>query len=175
VTSPVLLTNQVVMVGYALPPALLRDLVTDHGHVVALNTSDRDDATFTASLEVVGRRVPVYVGVIGQLVRALERGAAGALCFEADLVPVLCRHVCAAHHAGDHGRRDECFALLLRVNDVLSRYQNPRSVKAAMEHLGLLAGGTLRRPYLPLDDAARDDIGRVVDDVVTGATALVDR
>jgi dihydrodipicolinate synthase/N-acetylneuraminate lyase len=175
VATPVLLTDQVVMVGYSLPATLLRDLVADHRHVVALNTSDRDDATFTADLDAVGGRVPVYVGVVGQLVRALERGAAGALCFEADLVPALCRDVCAAHRAGDHARRDESFALLLRMNDVLSTYQNPRSVKAAMQHLGLLTSGTLRRPYLPLDAAARDDIRRVVDEVVAGAAALVDR
>ncbi|MGH9018699.1 MAG: dihydrodipicolinate synthase family protein, partial [Acidimicrobiales bacterium] len=37
--TPVHLTNQVVMVGYPVPVALLADLVAAHGHVTALTTS----------------------------------------------------------------------------------------------------------------------------------------
>ena len=45
VRTPVVLTNQVVMVGYALPSELIAALVVDHPQVVAVNTSDRDPAT----------------------------------------------------------------------------------------------------------------------------------
>lgn len=172
VQTPVVLTNQVVMVGYALPTELLSTLLTDHRHVVAINTSDRDPATLTQVLRAVDGRVPVYVGVISQLVSALEAGAAGTLCFEADLVPSLCIGVCDAVAAGDRAGAAERFALLLRLNEVLSRYQNPRSVKAAMEHLGMISRGALRRPYLMLDADARGAIADVVDDVMSEARAL---
>ncbi len=80
VRTPVVLTNQVVMVGYALPTELIAALVVDHPQVVAVNTSDRDPATLAAVLSAVGDRVPVYVGVIGQLVsRARGRRAGHAL------------------------------------------------------------------------------------------------
>jgi 4-hydroxy-tetrahydrodipicolinate synthase len=175
VRTPVVLTNQVVMVGYPLPAELLARLTADHPQVVAVNTSDRDPETLASMLAAVGDRVPVYVGVIGQLVRALEAGARGTLCFEADLLPSLCIAVCDAFVAGDRDRLAESFALLLRLNKVLARYQNPRSVKAAMYHLGLLAGGRLRRPYLELGQDEQGAIAAVVDEVVTGSRALEGR
>jgi 4-hydroxy-tetrahydrodipicolinate synthase len=175
VRTPVVLTNQVVMVGYTLPPELLAMLTSDHPQVVAVNTSDRDPDTLAVVLAAVGDRVPVYVGVIGQLVRALEAGARGTLCFEADLLPSLCLAVCDAFAAGDRDRLAESFALLLRLNEVLARYQNPRSVKAAMHHVGLVSTGALRRPYLELAADEQDAIATVVDDVVSASRALEDR
>ena len=43
------------------------------------------------------------------------------------------------------------FTRLLRLNAVLSRFQNPRSLKAAMHCMGLPAG-ELRKPYLALEE-----------------------
>jgi dihydrodipicolinate synthase/N-acetylneuraminate lyase len=90
-------------------------------------------------------------------------------------VPSLVTAVCAAHREGDRDRVDESFALLLRLNEVLARHQNPRSVKAAMQHLGLLASGALRRPYLPLGPDARHEVADVVDEVTSAAAALAGR
>jgi 4-hydroxy-tetrahydrodipicolinate synthase len=172
VRTPVVLTNQVVMVGYALPAELVAALAADHAQVVAVNTSDRDPGALASVLDAVGDRVPVYVGVVGQLVHALEVGARGTLCFEADIAPSLCIAVCDAFVAGDQDRLAESFALLLRLNGVLARYQNPRSVKAAMHHLGLLGSGALRRPYLALGPDEQDAIAAVVDGVVSGSRAF---
>jgi 4-hydroxy-tetrahydrodipicolinate synthase len=175
VTTPVVLTNQVAMVGYALPATLLRGLVDDHDQVIAVNTSDRDPSTFLADLAALAGRAPLSVGVIGQLVDALDAGAHGTLCFEADCVPALCLEVCRAHRQGERDRRDAAFALVLQLNEVLGRHQNPRSVKAAMRHLGLLPTDALRRPYLPLDADACAEVNEVLDAVVAGAAALAAR
>ena len=56
------------------------------------------------------------------------------------------------------------FTRLLQLNAVLSRYQNPRSVKAAMQHLGMPAGA-LRRPYLALEPDEVAVIGKTLDDL----------
>jgi 4-hydroxy-tetrahydrodipicolinate synthase len=168
IRAPVILTNQVVMVGYALPLDLLEELVAAHDHVIAVNTSDTDPSTLVPTIDAAGR-APTYTGVIGQLVDALRAGGAGTLCFEADIVPALCNVVVAAHRDGDAERRDQAFALVLRLNEVLARHQNPRSVKAALHHLGRLDRPMLRRPYLPLDAEAVREIGVVVDEVVAGS------
>jgi 4-hydroxy-tetrahydrodipicolinate synthase len=168
VRSPVHLTNQVVMSGYALPLDLLEHVVTSYGNVQALNTSDPSSG---ASAEVVLRlapHVPVYVGVISQLVTTLALGGAGALCFEADVAPELCFEVVARFRSGDVEGLRVAFSRLLRLNAVLSRYQNPRSVKAAMRHVGI-PSGTLRRPYLELDPAEVAVITATLDELgITG-------
>jgi dihydrodipicolinate synthase/N-acetylneuraminate lyase len=49
------------------------------------------------------------------------------------------------------------FGHLLRLHAVLSKFQNPRSVKAALHLVGLPAGA-LRRPYLEL---APDEVAEI--------------
>ena len=164
VMTPVHLTNQVVMVGYRLPIELITDVLASYPQVTALNTSDPDLAAVARLIRAVGSRTGVYVGVIAQLVSALAAGGAGALCFEADVAPALCTEVINAYQAGDPPRLEAAFERLLILNDVLSRYQNPRSVKAAMTLLGLPAG-ELRRPYLALGPDEAAAIGRVLADL----------
>jgi 4-hydroxy-tetrahydrodipicolinate synthase len=161
---PIHLTNQVVMVGYSLPDGLVGDLLASYPGVAAVNTSDPDLRSVARLIECVGGRAPVYVGIVAQLVTALALGAAGALCFEADVAPLLCRQVVDDFATGNVAALRRSLTALLRLNDVLSRYQNPRSVKAAMRAMGLPAGN-LRRPYLDLrpdEDAA---IASVLDEL----------
>jgi 4-hydroxy-tetrahydrodipicolinate synthase len=162
VRGPVHLTNQVVMSGYALPTDLLEHLVASHEQVVALNTSDQSSGATAAVVQRLAPLVPVYVGVISQLPMVLALGGAGALCFEADVAPRLCLDVVRCYRAGDLRGFEAGFGALMRLNEVLSRYQNPRSVKAAMRHLGLPAGA-LRRPYLELDPEEVAAIAAVLD------------
>jgi len=161
VTTPIHLTNQVVMVGYPLPASLIADLVASHEQITAVNTTDPDLAAVAELIHAVGRQTAVHVGIVAQLTTALALGAAGALCFEADVAPLLCREVVDAHGAGDLDQLGAAFERLLRLNNVLSRFGNPRSVKAAMRLLGLPAGG-LRRPYLELDPDEVDEIAAVL-------------
>jgi len=164
VTTPVHLTNQVVMVGYGVPVTLMADVVKSHPQVTAVNTSDPDLRCVTGLIQTVGKQTAVYVGIIAQLGTALALGAAGALCFEADVVPELCRDAIDAHFGGDLDRFGTAFGQILRLNDVLSRYENPRSVKAAMRLVGL-PGGQLRRPYLDLDSDEVDAIAAVLEEL----------
>jgi 4-hydroxy-tetrahydrodipicolinate synthase len=164
VTFPVHLTNQVVMVGYGVPVSLMADMVASHSQVTAVNTSDPDLSRVAELIHAVGKLTPVYVGIIAQLGTALALGAAGALCFEADVAPALCREVVDAHRSGDLHKFGAGFDRLLRLNDILSRYQNPRSVKAAMRLVGLPAGD-LRRPYLELDPDEVDAIAAVLEEL----------
>jgi 4-hydroxy-tetrahydrodipicolinate synthase len=160
-TTPVHLTNQVVMVGYPLPVALISELVASYRQVTAVNTSDPDLARVAELLRAVATRTDVYVGIVAQLATALALGAAGALCFEADVAPELCTAVVEASRAGDTDRLALVFGQLLQLNEILSRFGNPRSVKAAMALVGLPAGA-LRRPYLELGADEVDGIAAVL-------------
>jgi dihydrodipicolinate synthase/N-acetylneuraminate lyase len=151
VRSPVQLTNQVVMVGYRLPLDLVESLLTNYDNITQLNSSDQDGIAHTALLLRLADRVPVFTGVISQLVTTLALGGAGSLNFESVVSPVVCHDVVEAFRAGDVDRLRSRFSRLLRLNAVLSRFQNPRSLKAALHLMGL-PGGELRRPYLALED-----------------------
>jgi len=164
VTSPVHLTNQVVMVGYQLPVPLVVELVATYPQITAVNTSDPDLISVGELIRAVGSQTDVYVGIIAQLLNALALGAKGTLCFEADVAPELCLDVIDAQRAGDFDQLAQAFDRLLQLNAILSRFQNPRSVKAAMRLLGLPAG-TLRRPYLELDPDEVAAIGAVLDEL----------
>jgi 4-hydroxy-tetrahydrodipicolinate synthase len=164
IRGPVHLTNQVVMSGYALPHELIIELVTSHDNIERLNTSDVNSGASAAMVMQVSEHIDVYVGVISQLVTTLALGGAGTLCFEADVAPKLCLDVVARFRAGDVDGLRRDFTRLMRLNAVLSQFQNPRSVKAAMRHLGLPAG-ELRRPYLALEPKEIDTIGKVLDDL----------
>jgi 4-hydroxy-tetrahydrodipicolinate synthase len=161
VSTPVHLTNQVVMVGYRLPVSLVAALVASHPQITAVNISDPDLECVTDLIEALRHSIDVFVGIVAQLGAALAAGAAGTLCFEADVAPRLCRAVIDAFRRGDGERFDLDFGRLLALNGVLSRFQNPRSVKAAMRLLGFPAG-ELRRPYLELDPDEVDAIAAVV-------------
>ena len=170
VRGPVHLTNQVVMVGHALPAELVEELLDTFGEkIVQLNTTDRDASATAALLLRLADRVPVHVGVVDQLLTALALGGAGALCFEAAVAPDLCTGVVGAYRRGDLPGTSAAFERLLRLNAVLARYQNPRSVKAALRCLGLPAG-ELRRPYLPLAEDEVADLAAELDRLGLGAT-----
>jgi dihydrodipicolinate synthase/N-acetylneuraminate lyase len=161
VRTPVVLTNQVFMVGYPLPPALIADLVQQYPQIASVIHTDRDPASLGPIIAAVGGRVPVKVGVFGQLLDALGAGAAGAACFEANLAPRLCASIPTHFAAGDREAARSAFARAMRLNAVLSKFQNPRSVKAAMQVMGLV-GGPPRRPYLPLGPAETTEISQVI-------------
>jgi 4-hydroxy-tetrahydrodipicolinate synthase len=172
VRGPVHLTNQVVMSGYALPLDLLVHLVRTYDNVRALNTSDPDSGASATVVRELSPHVPVYVGVISQLVTTLALGGAGCLCFEADVAPALCLDVVDRFRAGDVAGLQREFTRVLRLNAVLSRFQNPRSVKAAMRHVGLPAG-ELRRPYLALPPEDVAEIEATLGELgITAATAF---
>ena len=151
VHGPVQLTNQVVMVGYRLPLDLVEELLKAHDNVTQLNSSDQDGNAHVALLLRLGDRVLIFTGVISQLVTTLALGGAGSLNFESVVSPPVCHDVVDAFRRGDVRAVRATFTRLLRLNAVLSRFQNPRSLKAALHCMGLPAG-ELRKPYLALEE-----------------------
>ena len=157
VTTPVHLSNQTVMVGGEVPVPFFAKLVETYDHVQMINNTSQDLSYLVRLLDAIGDKALVSVGMVTQLITTLALGGHGSLCFEPNIAPRLTMSVLAAYRSGDHALALERFAHLLRLNEILSKYQNPRSLKAALRVLGL-PGGFLRRPYLDLDEAAHEDI-----------------
>ena len=67
-----------------------------------------------------------------------------------------------AFQSGDKKGAAEAFERLKTLSAVLGKHHNPKSQKAALSILGR-NGGYLRKPYLPIDDAARKEIAAVLD------------
>jgi 4-hydroxy-tetrahydrodipicolinate synthase len=151
VTTPVRLTNQVAMTGFRLPASYLGDLVTDHPHVVGVNQTDPDATCLAPVVAAVAGRAAISVGMVAQvpLLLALAPSTGGALCFEPNVSPEVCVAAITALRDGDAAAIAASYGRWRRLHETLLRYQNPRSVKAAMDILGL-AGGPVREPILPL-------------------------
>ena len=157
VATPVHLSNQTVMVGGEVPVAFFAKLVETYGHIQMINNTSQDLSYLVRLLDALDDKVLVSVGMVTQLTTVLELGGHGSLCFEPNVAPRLTMSVVEAYRSGDHALALDRFAHLMRLNEILMKYQNPRSLKAALRVLGL-PGGYLRRPYLDLDEAAHEDI-----------------
>ncbi len=162
VTTPVHLSNQTAMVSSEVPVAFFAKLVETYDHIEMINNTSQDLSYLVRLLDAIGDKALVSVGMVTQLITTLALGGHGSLCFEPNIAPRLTMSVLAAYRSGDHALALERFAHLLRLNEILSKYQNPRSLKAALRVLGL-PGGFLRRPYLDLDETAHQDISATLD------------
>lgn len=170
VSGPVVLSNEAIMVGYAIDASLLADLARRHGHVVAVNTADTDPLATLRVVQALHSTHPVYVGFLTQLLPAWTLGATGAVCYEPNVAPELAGRLSAALAEGDAPAVHDHYGRLVRLHLALMAGQTPRSVKAAMDLRGL-EGGPVRHPYLPLGRDDRDAIDAALQELHLGEPA----
>ncbi len=164
VKGPVLPANNMSVTGYEVPIDILAGVAKQHRQRAVGIPSAHGNFFYSVNLAEAARPTPVYVSMTAQLIAAFTVGISGALGHEGNVAPHLCRAVCEAYHKGDHAKSLELFGRLMRLAAVLARYGNPRAHKAALALLGRPCGDP-RRPYLPVEDAARKDIARVLDEL----------
>ncbi len=141
-------------------PAFLRQLVDTYPHLIGFNISH--SVMYVAQvIDAMEKKASVRVGGSMLAIDSLALGGDGFLCYETNIAPRLCASIYDDYRTGNVAQATSSWAKLMRMFMALAKYRNPQSIKAAMNHLGL-PGGYLRRPYLELDDAARQDIGQVL-------------
>ena len=165
VATPVLLANNTHVTGYDIPIEIFERLVDRFDQVLSVNSAHPDMYYNLRLVDAIGPRRPVFVSMTVQLLTALAVGAVGVMSPESNVAPRLCMSVTDSYERGDYATAFESFGKVMRLSAVLAKYQNPRSQKAALTLLGRPGGGRLRRPYLPLDEAAHKEIGRVLDEL----------
>lgn len=159
---PVVLGENVTLVGYEMGPPLIGRILGRHQVMTGLSyTAPGGLAQLTEVVLGLRDRVEIRTGWLHHLATMGALGAAGVLCFDGNLVPGLVSAAWAGASVGGGGSADE-LGHLLACNALLAHFGNPRSIKAALVHLGLPAG-SLRRPFLPLGAEGQAELGRRLD------------
>ena len=158
---PVILYNIPKYAHFVLSPGLVAAL-SEHGNVIGIKDSSGDLALLEAYIAgAQGPSFSVLTGNGGQLVDAFERGARGAILavsvFTGSLVPETLRSAMEGKPAAAKQSQERLTPLAREIVGGLG----PAGVKAALDLVGL-AGGPVREPLLPLDEAARRRVGTLL-------------
>jgi dihydrodipicolinate synthase/N-acetylneuraminate lyase len=170
-SCPVVVGENVTLVGYEIGPKVITEVISRHDEVVGLSYTVPlgSLAAFTELVGQLGDRVAIRVGLVHQLVNVAAIGGAGILCFDGNLVPGLVAQVWRSALGGDPDLLSHLRALFL-INAQMTKYGNPASIKAALDHLGG-RGGPLRLPFLGLTETERAELGAGLDRLKTDPVA----
>ncbi len=133
-----------------------------HPNIAGIKESSGDLAYVRSILRRVPSRFRVFCGSLQILPDVLRAGGAGGILSQADFVPELCVAFYEAFRQGRRKLARELHAKLLPLATEITLKYGVAGVKAAMEIAGY-QGGAPRGPLLPLSDAARSDIARVLE------------
>jgi 4-hydroxy-tetrahydrodipicolinate synthase len=150
--------------GYTIPLPVIRHLLDTFPNIVGFNVSTPDINYVTRLLDAVGGRAEVHVGGMQAAVAALCLGANGYLSSQANLAPRLSQSVCDHFAAGDLAAMSTAFAAVLRLLSADAGFGNVRGVKEALNQLGL-HGGHVRPPRMPVDEATKGAVARMLTDL----------
>jgi 4-hydroxy-tetrahydrodipicolinate synthase len=149
--------NNVALTGYSLPFELIHRVVTDYPRVTAVLLSEGSVESLNIGLarltSTFNGAVEVRAGLTAAIASVHALRGSGLLCFEPNVAPDLPSEVWQGLDDPGDPAFNQRFGALLRLNMTLSRFGNPRSLKAALRVLGHDMGEP-RRPYLPLTGAA---------------------
>lgn len=151
-------------VGYFPPADLVGGLLDRYDAIVGINCTHPDLTYLVDIIAVVAGRADVHVGGPMQALSCLALGGQGYLSSEGNLVPRLCVSLIDAHARGDHVAVLEAYAGVMRIFTATRRLGGVVATKAALQLLGL-PGGAPRPPRLPVDDATRDAIATMLDEL----------
>jgi 4-hydroxy-tetrahydrodipicolinate synthase len=150
--------------GYTLPLPVILRLLEQFPGFVGLNVSTPNINYVTSVIEAVRGRAEVHVGGIQAAPGALFLGGNGYLSSQANLAPRLSQSVCDYYVAGDLAAMSKAFATVLRLLLADSGFGNVRGVKEALNQLGLY-GGHVRPPRMPVDDATKKAVTKMLADL----------
>ena len=161
---PIHLANNPFIIGYSIPVDLLAKATARYPHLVSIVNADGAMGYVVPLLRALRSKTAVYEVMTPNAISSLMLGGQGPLSIEAPVAPHLWKAAYDAYRAGDLSQTSNAFAKILKLHDVLVKYQHPTGVKAAMNALGL-PGGYPRRPFLSPDDTGLQEIRAVLDEI----------
>ncbi|MDI3476368.1 MAG: 4-hydroxy-tetrahydrodipicolinate synthase [Thermococcaceae archaeon] len=148
-----------------IPIDIIERLAEEHSNIVGIKDSGANMGRIGELVRRLGGKFTILAGTADVMYPSWVLGAHGAVVAVANVAPELCAELWKAFKEGDHRKARE---LQLRVNlineVVVKKYNQISAIKAAMEMRGLEVGRP-RRPSLPLDEKALEDIESTLKEV----------
>jgi len=159
---PVIVYNVPKFTGYNLDPAVVVRLAEEYDQVVGVKDSGGSIGQISELIDRVGKRISVLAGTADVVLPCLIMGGRGGVLAVANVAPKLC--VDLYNHFKQHEieRARQVQMKVLRLNDILvKKFNQISAIKEAMNQLRKPAGYP-RRPSLPLDEKARNEVREVI-------------
>ncbi len=157
---PVLIYSVPQFTGLKVEAPLVARLA-EHPNIIGLKESSGDVQLITEIRRTTPAEFQVLVGAASVLYPAMCVGAQGAVLAVACALPELCVKLYQAACAGEHKRARELQEKLLDPTAAVTTRFGIAGLKFAMELRGYV-GGAPRAPLVPLEDAARAEIKRII-------------
>ena len=163
---PVIVYNVPKFTGYNVDPDVIVRLAEEYDQVVGVKDSGGSIGQISELIDRVGNRISVLAGTADVLLPCLLMGGRGGVLAVANVAPRLCINLYDHFKQNQIERARQVQMKVLSLNDVLvKRFNQISAIKEAMNQLGKPAGYP-RRPSLPLDEKARNEVREVLAGVV---------
>jgi 2-dehydro-3-deoxy-D-pentonate aldolase len=159
---PLIIYNIPSTTGISIPLDTVEKLA-DHPKVSGIKDSENNPQRHAELLKRLGNRpgFSIFIGVGALMAQGLKLGAEGIVPSVGNLIPEVCRDLCASAKRGDWAAAETHFT---RMNTVAALYQKGRTLgqslaalKAALHHRGLCEPNVLP-PLLPLTKSELDSL-----------------
>ncbi|MCL4523405.1 MAG: dihydrodipicolinate synthase family protein, partial [Acidobacteria bacterium] len=161
---PVLIYSVPQFTGVAVEAPTVAQLA-EHPNIIGIKESS---GVMQRVGEIIHRAPSSFLTLVGSATTfypSMALGAVGGILAVADFLPELCVELYEACAKGDF---DEARKLQARLIDptitVVAKLGIP-AIKFAMERVGYY-GGPARRPFLPLNDAQKKEVERILEAVI---------
>ena len=158
---PVVLYNIPKYMHFALDALLVTELA-QHENIVGIKDSSGNRDLFAGYLTAQSPAFAVLTGNAPMFHHAVARGARGGILAVALFAAGLSLDVFEAVQRGDDASAEAAQARLTPIGAKIVGDFGVAGVKAAMDRVGL-AGGPVRAPLLPLDDAQRELVHQLLE------------
>ncbi len=132
-------------------------------NVIGVKESSGNMAQITELLSTAPASLSIFAGDDHLAVPIIAAGGAGLISVASNVAPREVSAVVKSALAHDTATANEAAEKVKALNAVLFSEPNPAPTKALLTMMGIIAGGTLRLPMIPVTDATREKLRAVAD------------
>jgi 4-hydroxy-tetrahydrodipicolinate synthase len=152
VKLPIIMYNVPSRTGCNLLPATIVSLCNDVENIVGVKEASGNIAQVTHLMALAKGKVDVYSGNDDQIVPLLALGGKGVISVLSNIAPKQTHDICQLYFDGKVGESAKEQLRALDLIDALFCEVNPIPVKKAVNMLGIVEAGPLRRPLSEMED-----------------------